>query len=116
MKKWLKGIGIFAAALIALEVIAYVGLTLLGPTAFRDMIDILNPVGEPTPVVATKLGDGAEQKCSTYRGELFCITDGTPAATTRSEIQGDSVARAAPSSVRRCAEYEGETICIDGDS
>lgn len=116
MKKWLKGIGIFAAALIALEVIAYVGLTLLGPTAFSDMIDILNPVGEPTQVVATKLGDGAEQKCSTYMGELFCITDGTTAVAPGSEGQGESVARAEPGSVRRCAEYAGETICIDGGS
>jgi hypothetical protein len=116
MKKWLKGIGVFAAGLIALEVIAYVGLTLLGPTAFRDMIDILNPVGEPTQVVATKLNDGAEQKCSTYMGELFCITHGAPGVAQNSEIQSDSVARAAPINARRCAEYEGKTICIDGGS
>jgi hypothetical protein len=116
MKKWLKGIGIFAAALIALEVIAYVGLTLLGPTAFRDMIDILNPVGEPTQTVATTLDNGAEQKCSTYMGELFCITDEAPAAAQSNDMQGEQVARAEPGSARRCAEYEGKTICIDGGS
>lgn len=116
MKKWLKGIGIFAAALIALEVIAYVGLTLLGPTAFRDMIDILNPIGEPTQTVATTLENGAEQKCSTYMGELFCITDEAAVVAQNSESLGEPVARAAPSSARRCAEYQGETICIDGGS
>jgi hypothetical protein len=116
MKKWLKGIGIFAAALIALEVIAYVGLTLLGPTAFRDMIEILKPVGEPTPAVATTLESGAEQKCSTYMGELFCITDGAPVVARSNDIQREPVARAAPINARRCAEYEGKTICIDGGS
>lgn len=116
MKKWLKRIGIFAAALIALEVIAYVGLTLLGPTAFRDMIDILNPVGVPTQTVATTLEGGAEQKCSTYMGELFCITDETATVAQSNDIQREPVARAEPSSARRCSEYEGETICIDGGS
>jgi hypothetical protein len=116
MKTWLKGIGIVAAVLIALEVVAFVGVTLLGPTAFRDMIEILRPVGEPTEAVATTLDNGVQQKCSTYRGELFCITDGQ-AETTENE---DAVARVALSasagSERRCAEYKGETICLEGGS
>jgi hypothetical protein len=116
MKKWLKGIGIFAAALIALEVIAYVGLTLLGPTAFRDMVEILRPIGDPTPAIATQMDNGAQQKCSTYMGELFCITDEAPVPADNDATPGESLTRAEPLGPRRCAEYHGETICIEGGS
>ncbi len=113
MMKWLKRIGVFAAFLIALEVVAYVGLTLLGPTAFRDMRMVLNPFGDPTPAVSTTLAGGAEQRCSTYRGELFCITDGVAAA--RSDGVDRVPAPNEDTGTRRCAEFEGETICIEED-
>jgi hypothetical protein len=113
MKTWLKGIGIVAAVLIALEVVAFVGVTLLGPTAFRDMIEILRPVGEPTEVVATTLDHGAEQKCSTYRGELFCITDGQQGVASG---QSSAPVSDPAGKTRRCAQYKGETICLEGGS
>lgn len=116
MKKWLKGIGIVAALLVALEVVAFVGVTLLGPTAFRDMIEILRPIGEPTEAVATTLDNGAEQRCSTYRGELFCITDGQGEIASTQDGEARVSMGASEPDTRRCAEFKGETICLEGGS
>ena len=113
MIKWLKRIGLFAGFLIALEVVAYVGLTLLGPNAFRQVRTVLNPFGDPTPAVATNLEGGGEQRCATYQGEIYCITEGGSA------MPGQDTEEVVPDTEnpggKRCATFEGETICIEGD-
>ena len=113
MMKWLKRIGVFAAALIALEVVAYVGLLFFGPSAIQDIREIWNPPGRPTEVVAQTLDNGAEQKCSTYQGEVFCITDGQSDGTSQ-VARSSGAGTSQGTSERRCADYEGETICLTG--
>lgn len=116
MNRWLKGIGIVAAAAIALEVVAYVGLTLLGPTAFRDMKNILNPTSNPTPAVSEVLEGGAQRRCATYRGELFCINEGRAGEERERSEESHPVPSMSGNPTRRCAEFQGQSICIDGDS
>ena len=113
MLTWLKRIGLFAAFLIAVELVAYVGLTLLGPNAFRQIRTVLDPFGDPTPAVATTLDGGGQQRCTTYQGEMFCITEGVAPASVQ-DSAAPSPDRAASVS-QRCATYEGATICIEED-
>jgi hypothetical protein len=116
MNRWLKGIGIVAVAAIALEIVAYVGLTLLGPTAFRDMRGILNPVSKPSPAFSEVVASGAQRRCATYRGELFCITEGSAGEERAHNAEPQPAPSMSGNTPRRCAEFQGQSICIDGDS
>lgn len=107
---WLRRIGIFAAAVIALEVIAAVGIFLLGPDAMQKLLAFYAPAGDPTVLVKNPLPDGAEEKCSTYQGEVFCIRD-APVATVADTVT--TPPSAAGLKERRCATYEGHTICLE---
>ncbi len=107
--RWLRRIGIVAAAVIALEVIAAVGIFLLGPDAMQKLLAFYAPAGDPTVLVKNELPGGVEEKCSTYRGEVFCIRDAptTPTTVDSTPIVADATTRT------RCAEYQGQTICIE---
>lgn len=106
--RWLRRIGIVAAAVIALEVIAAVGIFLLGPDAMQKLLAFYAPAGDPTVLVKNELPGGVEEKCSTYRGDVFCIRD-APAAPAAVDTTSDI---AAATTQTRCAEYQGQTICI----
>lgn len=99
---WLRRIGILASVLIAVELVAAVGIALLGPDGLRVIIDFYDPTPEAGAVVTGHLPNGGTTKCSTYRGEVFCIDE---ADSTGS--QGPSV------SEQRCAAFQGQPICIE---
>ena len=107
---WLRRIGIIAAVVIALEVIAAVGIFLLGPDAMQKLLAFYAPTGDPTVLIKNQLPDGAQEKCSTYQGEVFCIRDApeTAVADTSTPLPPTPGLEA-----RRCATYEGHTICLE---
>lgn len=73
--KWLKRILFATGIVVALEVAAWVGIALLGKDAFRTLLDFYDPRAEVAAVTSSTGADGNLQKCSTFGGELFCITD-----------------------------------------
>jgi hypothetical protein len=108
MARWLKRIGILAAALVALEVVAWVGIALLGPDAVTVMLDFYDPRQEAAAVTTARKKDGSVQKCTTYGGELYCISDAPETGPL------SAPATQAPShNGRRCTEYNGDTFCIE---
>ncbi|TCO73688.1 hypothetical protein [Chromatocurvus halotolerans] len=102
MIAWLRRIGILASAIIAVELVAAVGIALLGPDALRVIIDFYNPTPEAGVVVAGHLPNGGRTKCSIYRGEAFCIDDSDPTASHDPSA-----------SARRCAVFHGQPVCIE---
>lgn len=112
MNPWLKRIGLIAAALIALEVVAAIGIFLIGPRAVRDILTMLDP-SDSTPAVTQSAGGGVERRCATYMGELFCITEGdAPPETPVVGAQSTPAEANEQAPGERCAVYDGQLICV----
>lgn len=123
MLTWFKRFALLGGIVIVLELVAWVGIATLGPDAFRQLIAFYDPRPKPPDVVEQRDDDGRLQRCALYRGELLCIggeNGGVAGAHPDASMPPDALAAsgrhaetATPApAMRRCATYEGQTICI----
>lgn len=122
MLTWFKRFALVGGIVIVLELVAWIGITTLGPDAFRQMLTFYDPRPEQAEVVERRDDDGSLQRCAVYRGELLCIGDDGAGAKTAGDPRAPAAALAiapdadegnAPGAdAQRCASFEGQTICI----
>jgi len=122
MMTWFKRFALLGGIVIVLELVAWVGIATLGPDAFRQMIAFYDPVPKAPEVVEQRGEDGSLKRCALYRGELLCIGDEaggqkaeTDTVASAAELVGVPAAteeHTAGPVARRCASFEGQTICI----
>lgn len=108
-----------AGVIVALELVAWVGIALLGKDAFRTLLDFYDPRPYVGKVTSSARADGSVQRCSTFNGELFCIDDNSRKSDAPSQsdtaFEGQVAATNAQKNhhaVEKCATLNGELFCI----